>query len=423
MDDQLLKELFEQLPDSVYLIEPTTSNIVYCNRMGYESLALEADEVLNHSVLTLQKDISGMPAWEDIAEEIRRVETFTFMGRHHRKNNGEIPVEVNTTTFHHDGNEYFLSVARDITNRRLHHDALDDHEKKLWFVLNETSDGLWEWNLLTDQVYFSPQLKRMLGYGPDEMSPDVSTWSNNIHPDDTQQVMRAITDHLESRRERYEAEYRLKNRNGHFIWVHDRGKVSERNQLGEPLRMVGMVQNITERKNLEQRLQEMASHDDLTGIMNRREGVFILEKQIDFSKRLSLELGICIFDLDHFKKINDKYGHLTGDKVLKMVAAIVTDSIRKLDYFYRWGGEEFILVLPDTSMEKLEVIAEKIRLAIESYPWKEKLGVKKVTASFGLSVYPHHGTNQQDLILNADAAMYQAKSSGRNCVAAASIEV
>jgi len=418
----MLNELFDRLPDSVYLIDPVTSNIVYCNRMGYESLALEADEVLNHSILTLQKDVSGMPAWEDIAEEIRRVEIFTFVGRHLRKNDGEIPVEVNTTTFHHDGKEYFLSVSRDITKRRLHDEALDDHEKKLWFVLNETNDGLWEWSLLTDEVYFSPQLKRMLGYGPDEMNPDVSTWSSNIHPDDSQRVMRAITDHIEGKRERYDAEYRLKNRNGHYLWVHDRGKISERNPQGEPLRMVGMVQNITERKNLELRLQEMASHDDLTGIMNRREGDFILEKQIDFSKRLGLELGICLFDLDHFKKINDKHGHLTGDQVLKKVAEIVTENIRKLDYFYRWGGEEFILILPDTSMENLKIISEKIRLAIESFPWKEKLGVKKVTASFGLSVYPHHGKNHQSLILNADAAMFQAKSSGRNCVAAAILE-
>ena len=417
----MLDELFDSLPDSVYLIDPATSNIVYCNRKGYEALGLQADEILNHSVLTLQKDVSGMPAWESIAEQIREVEVFTFIGRHLRKNGSEFSVEVNTTPFHFDGNEFFLSVARDITNRRLDSEAIEEDEKKLWFVLNETSDGLWDWNLSNDSVYFSPQLKRMLGYGPDEMSPDLSSWSNNIHPDDSQRVMRAITDHLEGIRERYEAEYRLKNRNSHYLWVHDRGKVSERNPEGEPQRMVGMVQNITERKNLEHRLQEMASHDDLTGIMNRREGDFNLEKQIDFSKRLSLQLGICLFDLDHFKKINDKYGHLTGDQVLKTVAKIVTAIIRKLDYFYRWGGEEFILVLPDTSMDQLHIIAEKIRQAIESYPWSKTLGIASVTASFGLSVFPQHGTTQEDLILNADAAMFQAKSSGRNCVVAASL--
>ena len=167
----------------------------------------------------------------------------------------------------------------------------------------------------------------------------------------------------------------------------------------------------------------MASHDELSGIMNRREGDFILEKQVDLSKRLKLQLGICLFDLDHFKKINDQHGHLIGDQVLKTVAKNVTAIIRKLDYFYRWGGEEFVLILPDTSMEHLAIISEKIRLALESYPWKEKLGINTVTASFRLAVYPQNGTCQQDLILNADAAMFQAKTSGRNCVSAAVEEI
>lgn len=419
----MLDELFDSLPDSVYLIEPASSNIVYCNRMGYESLGLQADDVLGHSVLTLQKDAPEMTAWEGIAEKIRQLEVFTFITRHVCKDGSEFPVEVNTTTFHQNEMEFFLSVARDITNRRINSEAIEKYEKKLWFVLNETSDGLWDWNLSTDRVYFSPQLKRMLGYGPDEMSPELSTWSHNIHPEDSQRVMRAITDHLEGKRDIYEAEYRIKNRNGHYLWVHDRGKVSERNHFGEFQRMVGMVHNITERKNLEHRLQEMASHDELTGIMNRREGDLILEKQIDLSKRLNLQLGICLFDIDHFKTINDKHGHLTGDQVLKTVAKIVTAIIRKLDYFYRWGGEEFVLILPDTSMEDLAIIAEKNRLAIESYPWKEKLGINTVTASFGLAVYPQNGSNMQDLILNADAAMFQAKTSGRNCVSATHVDM
>ena len=143
----------------------------------------------------------------------------------------------------------------------------------------------------------------MLGYGADEMSPDFSTVQITYTRENTQRVMRAVTNHPEGKRERYEAEYGLKNRNGHYLWVHDRGKVSERNHLCEPHRMVGTVQNITERKNLQHRLQEMASHVELTGIMNRREGDFILEKQLDLSERLKLQLGICLFDLDHLKKI------------------------------------------------------------------------------------------------------------------------
>lgn len=96
----MLDELFDLLPDSVYLIDPATSNIVFCNRMGYESLGLQANEVLDHSVLTLQKDVSVVPAWEDIAEQIRQLKVFTFIIRYLGKDSSELPVEVNTTTYH-----------------------------------------------------------------------------------------------------------------------------------------------------------------------------------------------------------------------------------------------------------------------------------------------------------------------------------
>lgn len=134
-----------------------------------------------------------------------------------------------------------------------------------------------------------------------------------------------------------------------------------------------------------------------------------------------MQLSIYLFDLDHFKKINEIYGHLTGAQVLKTVATIATAIICTLDYFYRWGGEEFVLALPDTAMDQRQIIAEKTRPASESYPWKKMLSIAGITASFGLSVFPQHGTVQQDLILNADVATFQAKSSDRNCVVATSL--
>lgn len=414
IDFQSLNPLFDHLPDSVYLIDPDSSNIIYCNRLGYQSLQMKAEEVLNHSVLSIQEDVLGAPAWKEIVAQIRSVETFTFIGSHRRKDKSCFPVEVNTSSFNYQGNEFFLSIARDITKRCLNNEEILDRDQMLWYVLNETSDGLWDWNIISEEVFFSPQLKQMLGYGPDEMPPHVSTWSDNIHPEDSQRVLRIISEHIEGKRKCYEAEYRLKNRNGHYLWVHDRGKISARNELGEPSRMVGMVQNITDRKNLEHRLQQMASHDDLTGIINRREGEMIFEKQLDLCKRLNLHLGICLFDLDHFKQINDQHGHLIGDEVLKTMVQLIGNNIRKLDYFYRWGGEEFVILCPDTSLDKLIFIAEKLRHCLESFDWETAHGIAQVTASFGLSVYPTHGKTAHELFLNADAAMYQAKSQGRN---------
>ncbi len=250
-------ELFEHMADAVYLLDPVSSKILWGNRAAWESLGLSRDEVLDHSVLSLQKDVTGAPQWSAIADVIRQSPNFTFVGRHRHAAGHEVEVEVNTTRFEAGGREYFLSVARDISRRLALEADLKTRENQLWFALNEASDGLWDWDVDSGAVFFSPQLKRMLGYGPDEMAPTLDTWTDNIHPDDAQRVAGILQAHMEGRRARYEAEYRLRNRNGNYLWMHDRGKVCERNAAGRATRLVGMVQDITERKHAE---DELARH-------------------------------------------------------------------------------------------------------------------------------------------------------------------
>ena len=192
--------LFSHLADAVYLIDPETSNIVWGNRKAWESLGMSREAVLNHSVLSLQEDVHGLPQWAEIAAAIRNSDCFRFNGRHRHQQGHVVEVEVNTTHFQIDGRAYFLSVARDITNRVAQESGLDDREKQHWFALNESSDGLWDWQIASGEVFFSPQLKRILGYGPDEMSPKLETWSQNIHPDDFAHVMEIMHAHLAGKR-------------------------------------------------------------------------------------------------------------------------------------------------------------------------------------------------------------------------------
>ena len=252
--------LFEHLADAVYLLDPETSRIVWGNRASWESLGLAAHEVLDHSVLSLQMDVTGAPQWSEIAAVIRSVPCFTFVGRHRHAAGHEVAVEVNTTRFVDQGREYFLSVARDVSRRVALEAELKTREGQLWFALNEAMDGLWDWDIPSSHVFFSPQLKRMLGYGPDEMAPDLTTWAHNIHPDDASRVQHLLDQHLQGRRARYEAEYRLRNRNGQYLWVIDRGRVCERDAQGVPTRAVGMVQNVTQEREARAALQrsEMA---------------------------------------------------------------------------------------------------------------------------------------------------------------------
>lgn len=250
-----LHTLFEHLPDAVYLLDPASSNIVWCNRAAWESLGLTPDEVLDHSVLSLQMDVTGAPQWSDIAAVIRSAKCFTFVGRHRHALGHEVPVEVNTSLFHDGDREFFLSVARDISRRMALEADLNQREKQLWFALNEAMDGLWDWDVTTATVFFSPQLKRMLGYGPDEMAPTLTTWSSNIHPEDAERVRAVLGEHLQGKRQRYEARYRLRTRNGSYLWVLDRGRVCERDASGAATRVVGTVQDITRQTDAQAALQ------------------------------------------------------------------------------------------------------------------------------------------------------------------------
>jgi diguanylate cyclase (GGDEF)-like protein/PAS domain S-box-containing protein len=416
LPDSIYPALFQKLPDGVFLIDPQTSRILDCNEAALRQVGMARVEVLDQSVLSLQKDVVGAEQWASIAQAIRNIDGFIFIGAHRHKNGAEVPVEVHTSAFTFDGQEYFLSVARNITERVALENDLDSRDVQLRFALSDASDGLWDWNLQTNEVFFSPQLNRMLGYGPHEMKPTLATWLDNLHPEDAQGVRTNLEDHLQGRRERYVAEYRLRNRNGHYLWVHDRGRVCSRDAQGQPTRVVGMVQNITDRKQLELTLQNIASHDPLTGLLNRHECDQVLGRQLDLCRRLKVPMGLCVFDLDHFKQVNDQFGHAVGDKVLQQVAQTIAIQLRTTDYLFRWGGEEFLLVCTDTPLNELLLLAEKLRECVAQMVW-EHAGVRQViTCSFGVASFPDHAGDVENLFIAADSALYRAKSLGRNRV-------
>ena len=377
---------------------------------------MRREEVLNHSVLTLQKDVVGIDQWASIAQAIWANDGLVFIGQHRHASGAEVPVEINTSHFVHDGKAYFLSIARNINQRLALEQDLSNRDEQLRFALTEGSDGIWDWNLRTDEVFFSPQLARMMGYGPHEMKPTLATWTDNIHPDDSQRVRSVLQAHIAGLRERYDAQYRLRNRNGHYLWVHDRGRVCEHDAQGSPSRVVGMVNNITDEKAKEFALLNIASHDALTGLMNRRECDMVLERQIQLCRRLQVPLGLCFFDLDHFKQINDAFGHAVGDRVLQRLCRVIEGEIRNTDYFFRWGGEEFLILCTDTLVVDLLGLAEKLRQKIEQMDWSGIAPIDRLTCCFGIASYPEHGVDASTLFIAADAALYTAKVNGRNRV-------
>lgn len=168
---------------------------------------------------------------------------------------------------------------------------------------------------------------------------------------------------------------------------------------------------------LESELAHQASHDALTNIYNRRALDEIANKECSRSTRYKTPLSVIMLDIDHFKKLNDTYGHPTGDKALVDIATLLKDSLRIHDTAARYGGEEFILVLPNTNIDEAELIADKLRIAISEHSFFDKKGNElKITSSFGIASQTTAIQSWPEIINQADKALYEAKHSGRNTV-------
>ena len=165
-----------------------------------------------------------------------------------------------------------------------------------------------------------------------------------------------------------------------------------------------------------EKMQEMAITDSLTGLYNRRYFYMILDNEFERAKRYQTPLSLIMMDIDHFKTVNDEYGHLVGDDVLRSMSEICEELLRQTDNMFRYGGEEFMIILPGTKQEEAFNVAERIRATIEKAVIKTKKGSVKITISIGVSEYGEQYSEPSEFIESADRTMYEAKKAGRNCV-------
>ena len=248
------------------------------------------------------------------------------------------------------------------------------------------------------------------GYNPENYEVDPFLWHKMIYPDDKMLVENSIKEILAGS-EVPAIEHRIIRCDGTVIWIRN-SMVSYHDENGVMTRYDGLIEDITERKLAEEELKRLATTDKLTGAFNRTKFKEIIGREMELVKRYNQPLSLIIFDIDRFKKVNDKYGHNAGDYVLRTISDIVRENIRKIDYFVRWGGEEFMIISSETGLKEAHALAERIREIIENYVFE---GVGKVTISFGVTEFNEDDT-EDSLIKRADDAMYEAKRKGRNRV-------
>ena len=325
-----------------------------------------------------------------------------------------------------DGRRLLGGMAWDVTQQKQAELAMLQNEERLSLALHGADLGMWDWDIPSGYMVFNERWAQMLGYRLVEITPHISSWEKLVHPEDRRKVIELMNAHLEGRTSSYEAEYRLQHKSGAWVWVLDRGKVIRRGQDGTPLRACGTQLDLTERKRYEEQIEEqqrkleeanakleaLAGTDALTGVTNRRGFEEHLARELDRAARKQSPLSLLLLDVDWFKNYNDEFGHLAGDEVLRRLALLLRSQARSTDVVARFGGEEFVVILPDTLGEGALVLAERFREIIEHAPWPGR----PVTASFGVSTWipTLSPRDAYTLVHDADRALYASKSGGRN---------
>lgn len=300
-------------------------------------------------------------------------------------------------------NDDFNTLAcRNITNDNDDYANIEDERRK--FALEAASAGLWDWDTVTNKVYYDSKYINMLGYSESEFKNSVSSWADQVHPEDYDKTVKRQFEYIESPQHGnyFTCKYRFRASCGNYIWIQGQGKVIARDSNGKALRIVGLHTDVTEEEKNRGQIDFMLTHDILTGLHNRNH----FETQFSQMTTNSLPTAYILVDADGLKMINDCINHTAGDRILQQIAHTLRISLRSTDFLARIGGDEFAILLPNTIKEDAIKIVKKIQKAIQDAN-ELNTGVA-VCASLGLACATTV-KELTDLTIRADIAMAKQK--------------
>jgi diguanylate cyclase (GGDEF)-like protein/PAS domain S-box-containing protein len=306
-----------------------------------------------------------------------------------------------------------LREAIERAERKRAEEALRESEERYALAARGANDGLWDWNLKTNAIYFSARWKSMLGCEESEIQNSPAEWFNRVHPADFERLRAEIAAHLEGRTPHFEDEHRMLHRDGAYRWMLSRG-LAVRDASGKAYRMAGSQTDITKRKDAEEQLLHDAFHDVLTGLPNRA----LLMDRLDLlvtraQRRRDYLFAVLWLDLDRFKVVNDSLGHLMGDQLLVATARRLEGCLRPVDTVARIGGDEFTILLDDIRDASDAVrVADRIQREL-ALPFNVSGQEVFTSASIGIALSATGYERAEDVLRDADTAMYRAKALGK----------
>ena len=411
LSEQNYQVLIDHLQDGIFVIED--EKFTYANQRLATMFGYPLEELIGRPFIEMVADIDKSMVLErhharlagETVPELYNIRIFTKQGT-------MIYCSLNIgLSKSEDGHTVAVGSLRDVTQQQNALAELQASKEELNSIFEHLPDVFYRTNMHGFITRISPSCFDLLGYRPDEILGTQMT-SYYESPEARQKVVEAIID---GGGKATKVESKLKHKDGSIIWVSTSAYTCI-GPDGTPSCIEGMARDISERKFMEEQLIALSRTDALTGIYTRRYFMDTSEEAVKAMRRYKHSVSMIVADLDNFKKINDKYGHHAGDLALIAFTEECRKEIRDADIFGRLGGEEFSLVLPETSIEQAKILAERIRKATAAIEVTVDGQVIKFTVSIGLAEIGKEDRSLESAMHRADLAMYHAKEMGRNRV-------
>jgi diguanylate cyclase (GGDEF)-like protein/PAS domain S-box-containing protein len=329
-----------------------------------------------------------------------------------RKDGSIIYVQDKVTPVTWEGEPALLATFADVTAYRRAEMALEKSKRRLDEAQRIAHLGSWTRDFSADVIHWSDEHYRMFGVETSKKEIRPSDFMACVHPEDREIVAAAVEEAIRSALP-YDTEYRIQLPGSEIRFIEERGEVTF-DDARKPAFMRGTVQDVTERKKTEETARHLANYDALTDLPNRHLFEDRLEKAMAAARRRNEHLAVHFINLNNFKRVNEKFGHAIGDKLLKAVGASLQKVVRASDTLARFGNDEFTVIQTDlVNPQDASVLAKKI---IDAVNWPFSIGEHEVrtSATIGIAIYPNDGREVAQLFQNADFALDSSKAKGPN---------
>ncbi len=402
MDHNIFQLVFETANEPMVVL--IDNKITLCNTQALSLFGCQKDEMLGKPFDHYSHNYQNGMKWDEMIDA--GIGNFEWL--FYNKSGESFYVEVSCSALEYQGEKYVSVILRDVNERLI---ASENRFKQL---VENVKEVFWIQDIIENKIlYVSPMYEKIWGNSCSSLYKHPDSLVQTIYSEDFEYVKDAYEKMVTMDKD-FKEEYRIVRADGAIKWIWARC-FPVKNKEGITYRVVGIAEDITARKNLEEELLFLATKDGLTGINNRKSFFGLVEAACNIYKAPSTFM---MMDIDWYKSINDTYGHAMGDVVLKKFVDICNAQLRADDIFGRVGGEEFAIYLPNTDLKIGSIVAERIRASIENSKFNagNVEGVIQVTVSIGVSGISRGEDALEEAMVKADKALYGAKQLGRNRV-------